>query len=120
MVKLVNPKNKSEFEVQSLKAKQKFLSLEGLKEQVVLDCKEKVPNPLIVIGYIEPGHGLTGKKKWLTSDHDLTDMNEASKGKRDVIIILWCYGPSPRSEPVRGKKRQQAGCTEGASAPKAS
>ena len=118
LVKIVNPKKKSEFEVQSLKAKQKFLSLEDLKEQVVLDCKEKVPNPLTDIGYIEPGHGLTGKKKWLTSDHDLTDMYEVSKGKRDVTI--WCYGPAPCSEPVRGKKRQQTGGREGASAPKAS
>ena len=80
LVKIVNPKKKSEFEVQSLKAKQKFLCFENLKEQVVLDCKEKVPNPLTVIGYTEPEHGLTGKKKWLTSDYDLIDMYEASKG----------------------------------------
>ena len=116
-MKIINPKKKSEFEVQSLKAKQKFFSLEDLKEQVILDCKEKVPNPLTDIGYIVPGHGLTGKKKWLTSDHDLGDMYEASKGTRDVTI--WCNGPAPYSEPVRGRKQQAVG-TEGASAPKAS
>ena len=118
LVKIINPKKKSEFEVQSLKCKQKFFSLENLKEQVASDCKEKVPSPLSDIGYIEPGHGLAGKKKWLTSDQDLVDMYEASKGKHDVTI--WCYGPAPSSEPVKGRKRQSAGGPDGASAPKAS
>ena len=104
--------------MQSLRAKQKFLSLEDLKQQVVLECKEKVPNPLTAIGYIEPGHGLSGKKKWLTSDPDLGDMYEASKGKSDVTI--WCYGPAMCSEPVRGRKRQQTVNTEGTGAQKAS
>ena len=59
-------------------------------------------DPLTVIGYIEPGHGLSGKKKWLTSDHDVGEMYEASKGKKDVS--LWCYGLS-ECVPDRGKKR---------------
>jgi hypothetical protein len=108
LVKIINPKKKSEFEVQSLKTKQKFLSVEDLKEQVALDCNEKVPDPLTEIGYIEPGHGLTGKKKWLTSDHDISEMYQASKGKHDVTI-LWCYGPAPYSEPIRGKKTSSCG-----------
>ena len=74
--------------MQSLKTKQKFLSLEDLKEQVVLDCEEKVPNPITVIGHMEPGQGLSEKKKWLTSDQDLSD-TEASKGKHDVTMVLW-------------------------------
>ena len=44
-----------------------------------MDCKEKVPSPITVIGYIKLGHGLSGKKKYLTSDNDLLDMHEASK-----------------------------------------
>ena len=72
-----------------------------------------------IIRYIEPGHSLSGKKKkWFTSDQDLSDTYEASKGKHDVTI--WCYGPAPYSEQVRGRKRQQTEGTEGASAPKAS
>ena len=90
--------------MQSLKSKQKFLSLEELKQQVVLECKERVLGPLIVIGFIKPGHGLSGKKRWLTSDQELGDMYEMFKGKRDVTI--WCYGPSP-SEPTQASKRQQ-------------
>ena len=117
-MKIINPSKKSEFEVQSLKSKQKFLSLEDLKKQIILDCKDKVPSVLTVIGYIDPGHGLSGKKRYLTSDHDLLDMYEASKGKRDVTI--WCYAHAPCSEPVRGKKRQQVQGSVGTSAPKAS
>ena len=104
--------------MQSLKAKHKFTSLEDLKEQVTLECNEKVPNPLTDVGYIEPGHGLTGKKKWLTSDHDLSKMYNASKGKHDVTI--WCYGPAPYPEPTRGRKRQHAEGTAGTSVHKAS
>ena len=77
-----------------------------------------MPNHLAVIGYIEPGHGLSGKKKWLTSEYDLSDMYEASKGKCD--ITLWCYGPAPCSDPVRARKRQQSVGAEGAKAPKTS
>ena len=108
---MVNPEKKSEFEVQSLKSKKKYLSLEGLKACVVLECQEKVPNPLTVIRCIEPGHGLSGKKKWLTSDDDMRSMYEACKGKSDVTIL--CYGCA--SESVRGRQRQQAGHTSSAS-----
>lgn len=72
-----------------------------------MDCNERVSDPITDIGYIEPGHGMSGKKKWLTSDHDLSEMYEVSKGKHDVTI--WCYGPASYSEQVRK-----------ASAPKAS
>ena len=61
--KIINPRKKSEFEVQSRKSKQKLLSLEDLKERIVLDCKEKVPSPITVIGCIKPGDGLSGKKR---------------------------------------------------------
>ena len=54
----------------------------------------------------------------LSSNDDLCDMYEASKGKCDVTV--WCYGPALYCEPVRGTKRQQAVGTDGASAPKAS
>ena len=63
LVKIVNPEKKSEFEVQSLKSKEKYSCLEELKACVVMECKEKVPSPLRVIGYIETGHGLSGRKK---------------------------------------------------------
>lgn len=118
LVKIINPNKKSEFEVHSLKTKQKFFSLEDVERQVILECKDKVPNPLAVVGYIEPGHGLSGKKKWLTSDEDLLDMYAATKGKRDVN--LWCYGPLKDTESARGSKRQQPGNAEGTGARKTS
>ena len=106
LVKIISPKKKSEFEVQSLKSKQMFLSLADLKQQILLDHKEKVPNPLSVIGYIQPGHGLSGKKKWLTSDSDLDDMYGTCTVKHD--IMLWCHGSTTCPQPVRGSKRSQS------------
>ena len=40
------------------------------------------------IGYIEPGHGLKGKNRWLNNDEDLLEMY-GLYGKRKEIT-LWC------------------------------
>lgn len=110
-VKVINPQKKSEFEVESLRSKQKFLTLEEVKQQIVTDCKGKVPDYISTIGYIAPGHGLSGKKKWMTSDQDLSDMYTALSGKFDAIF--WCYGPNTPTELSRGTKRPHNGNTEG-------
>lgn len=49
-------------------------------------------------GFIEPGHGLKGKKEWITTDEDVEEMFEKHNGKKD--ITLWCY-----RKPKGGKSR---------------
>lgn len=49
-------------------------------------------NPIEVLGYIEPGHGLRGRQNWLTSADDLKVMYP--KHKRKQQIVLWCLGIS--------------------------
>jgi len=39
-------------------------------------------------GYIEPGHGSKGKRRWLTSGNDLTEMYNIYNGRKE--ILLWC------------------------------
>ena len=36
-----------------------------------------------------PGHGLRGKREWLSSSDDVTEMFEQRKDKKE--IMLWCY-----------------------------
>ena len=41
------------------------------------------------MGYVEPGHGMKGRKIWIHTDEDLKMMNEKHDKKRSVL--LWCY-----------------------------
>ena len=84
-------KRKSNFEVLQLKTRLKFKRLDDIKQQVLEDLKDKVSEPLSQIGYIEPGHGLRGKQRWLASDDDLDKMYEMYKKGE---ITLWCFGGS--------------------------
>lgn len=43
-------------------------------------------------GYIEAGHGLKGKSRWITTDDELEEMYQLHKSRRD--ILLWCYRES--------------------------
>jgi hypothetical protein len=72
-----------------MKAKTEYLSIADLKHQVLFELKGKVGNPIQTIGYIEPGHGLRGKQRWLYTDDDLSTMYQLHKKKE---IILWCFG----------------------------
>lgn len=106
----MNPSKKSDFEVLSMKTKQKYESIDSLKKQVVCEFGDKVGQPLKQLGYIEPGHGLRGKQRWLSSTEDLLNMYEIH-GKKE--ITLWCFGNS-------GTKKRQLDDTEenGGTAPK--
>ena len=79
--------------------------MEALKRQVLVDYKEKVCDPIHPFGYIEPGHGLRGKLRFLVCDEDLHHMYCIHK-KKPYEITLWCYGPSD----VRGMKRSSSEC----------
>ena len=54
-------------------------------------------------GYIEPGHGMKGKQKWLHDNADIEEMYTHFLKKRDVL--LWCYSSSQATSKVTGKKR---------------
>ena len=45
-------------------------------------------------GYVEPGHGAKGKKRWITSEADLKEMYLAYGGKKE--ILLWCTTDSDK------------------------
>ena len=62
-------------------------------------------------GYVEPGHGLKGKKEWILDDGDLSTFKEICKGKKSGELTLWCHSKSeekkaikrPRSKSPSGK-----------------
>ena len=114
-VKVINRNRKSEWAVCKLRVpSQKFEKLEKLKWQVGESLKDAVENPVKTIGYIEHGHGMRGKQRWLTTDEDLVDMYEHFSSKNDAEILLWCYSPqegnttSGSTSTVRGEKRRRS------------
>lgn len=63
--------------------------MEEIKTALVIDIS---PTQL---GYIEPGHGLKGKQRWLTTDDDLVTMYECYTRTKE--IILWCFTEKPKT-----------------------
>lgn len=65
-------------------------SINELKQE--LCTIQSIPSVITQLGYLEPGHGVKGKQRWLSSPADLKDMYK-SKDK----ILLWCMGQLPVS-----------------------
>lgn len=104
-VKIVNRKKKSDFVVKKLKTKEKLSNLNQLKKRVEEECTDCVQAPIQHIGYIEPGHGLRGKQRWLTSNSDLDELYCQLQGKKEVL--LWTFAPET-TEHTSGKKRARS------------
>ena len=98
-VKVMDWKKKSNFEVVQLKTRVKFKQLDDLKRQLLEELRDKVSEPLKV-GYIEPGHGLRGKQRWLCSDDDVEKMYDWGEPEqaphRRVCCEFYIYRTSCR------------------------
>ena len=101
-VKIVNPARKSEYTVKKLGAQVRF-SLDELTEELKKCVKTISPSQ---IGYIEPGHGLKGKQRWLCTDEDVDTMYDIYTSKTE--ILLWCFSESPkRLETATSKSKKR-------------
>jgi len=79
---MIIPKKKNEFIIEKVHGvTRKFPSLDELKSNVF----KYIP---ATYGYIEPGHGSKGKRRWLTSENDVTEMYNIYNGRKE--ILLWC------------------------------
>ena len=72
--------------------------MEVLKKQVRDSMGDKVEEDLKKLGYIEPGHGLRGKQRWLNEDSDLTELYTLYHTVNRKEILLWCFAPKPFPE----------------------
>ena len=91
---MIIPKKKNEFTIEKVHGvTRKFSSLDELTSNVF----KYLP---ATYGYIEPGHGSKGKRHWLTSENDLTEMYNIYNGKKE--ILLWCSKEKHTDEPDTG------------------
>ena len=84
-VKIINPAKKSDFEVLNMRSKAVYTTVDELKHQILSEFSGKVGDPIQQVGYIEPGHGLRGKQRWLSSIDDLRAMYSMHK-TREILL----------------------------------
>ena len=108
----MSAKKKIDYAVQILHLNGRFSSLDALKQAVLSKCEDEI-SMQSGFGYIEPGHGANGKKRWLMSDDDVQEMYSIHDDKKE--ILLWSYAANPSKRPHSPDDPE-----EGSSAPKRS
>ena len=78
-VKIINPSKKSDYFIRKWRTSTRFQTIEDFQDKLrgELDGHGET----IEMGYVEPGHGVRGKQRWLLNNDDLADMYEAYSGK---------------------------------------
>ena len=92
-LKLINLMCKTDFQTIELGKGKKLKSLSSLQQFISkkLSTNPKFQTPdlkTVQMGYLEPGHGLKGRKIWIHIDSDVKMMYEKYEKKKS--IILWC------------------------------
>lgn len=106
-LKVINPDAKRDYKLQQIPSKEEFSSVTSLRDAIA----DVVPSGFTDIGYIEPGHGLKGRKFWITMDSDLIELYKQHNCKNCYSVLLWCHEGkknrkrsfSETSEPVAKK-----------------
>ena len=109
-IKVMNSNRKSDFKNLRICKWNSFKTLHDLREflgnKVPSIGGEKPDFNVVDIGYLEPGHGMKGRKQWLNTDDDVEVMYEKHAGN---YIQLWSYSHS------NNKGRQNQGIKAGGS-----
>ena len=64
---LMVPKSARAHSIKSRVVPKSAVARERVKHQILSEFSGKVGDPIEQVGYIEPGHGLRGKQRWLSS-----------------------------------------------------
>ena len=84
-VKVANRERKSDYTVEKLNFMSKFSSVEELRDELK-STLQFLPSEF---GFVEPGHGLRGKQRWIHDDADIEEMYNGFPRRRD--FLFWCY-----------------------------
>ena len=93
-IKIINPMRMKEFQTINLGKGGTYKSTYSLRQYV----SKNLPNTPVLadldlfnveIGYMEPGHGMKGRKLCLYDDNDITKLYKKYLGK--PTIRMWCY-----------------------------
>ena len=112
-VKVINRSRKSEYRVKKLAAANQFKTIDELQSQL-----QSLDVSTDDVGYIEPGHGLKGRQRWLSGDDDLQEMYRLHPNRNE--ILLWCYTceqPGSKTQPTRKRSASKDQHREGEDGP---
>ena len=98
---MILPKKKNEFTVEKVhRVTRKVSTLEELRKNTF----NYVP---VTYGYVEPGHGMRGKKWWFK---DLFKLYEIYNGKKE--ILLWSSKEKHSCEPANNEDEPSNKCAK--------
>lgn len=94
--------------VKAEKCTSQVMDYEMIKKLIQDSFPADLPQPQadkMEFGYVEPGHGLKGKREWFFDDTDVNEFMSKFKSKKKKEFTLWCYSRSSKGEDKRGDKR---------------
>ena len=113
-IMIVDPSKKKDYVMAKIdqSAVQKGITFDEMKQLILSIFPSDIPQPDIdklEFGYIEPGHGLKGRKEWILDDDELLEFLERCEGKK-TKLTLWCYSreSSKDKQGKRGSKRSRS------------
>ena len=114
-VMIINPNKKKEYVmVKAEKTTTEVIGVDEMKKLILASFPADIPQPhadKLEFGYIEPGHGLKGKKEWIFDDNDAKEFLARFKNKKKKEFTLWCYSQGPshsKGENKKGSKRSRS------------
>lgn len=119
-MKIVNSEKKSDYTVRKWRdaAYKRFEMVDDIKTSLAKWTNLELSKEFdLAIGYIEPGHGAKGRKRWLHDDSDLVDLYQLHKGKKE--IMLWCLTVA-HSERSRSRSPHSSGSSKSSTGTKPS
>lgn len=120
---IINPIKKKNYVMVKCRPIPENTEFENMKELVLDSFPEDVDKPQLnkmEFGYVEPGHGLKGKKVWILDKEGIERMIEGHSGKKSKDITLWCYSSVQGSEASKSRSRSKSPVTKPPKQPRSS
>lgn len=108
-VMIINPQMKKDYTMAKAdKFASEELSLCEMRELILSSFPDDIPHPCedkLEFGYIEPGHGLKGKKEWILDEKDLKQFLEKYRSKKMKEFTVWCHSQGTKDGKTSKKSK---------------
>ena len=97
--------------VKAEKCTREEMDYEMIKKLILDNFPADIPQPQedkMEFGYVEPGHGLKGKKEWFFDNTNVNKFMSKFKSKKKKEFTLWYFSQSPKGNDKRRTKRARS------------
>ena len=106
-VKIINPNNRSGFEIRKWDINCEFDDLDDMRTQINLEFDEFIDNGMFQFGYIEPGHGAKGRQVLITNSEHISDMYQTYEGRKQIVLWLKSKPSKSSTEKYEVRRRKR-------------